>query len=484
MSTNSEWVAGACAAGDARNWPLHAVAGTRLLEAAHQAMPGKPSLMQSAGLALAQLTLALAPHARVVWIACGPGNNGGDGLQAAAHLQQWGKQVMVSYVHDPLKSPADAQAAWHAAQAAGVGFTDRIPAQYDVCVDALFGIGAQRPLQGTYADWVRAMNASAAPTIAVDIPSGLDADTGAAQTLHVTATHTLSLLTLKPGLFTGSGRDACGDIWFNSLGVATNETPQAWLQTGVLRTPRLHASHKGSFGDVCIVGGAAGMAGAALLAARSALHGGAGRVFVCPLDPAAAMLDAVQPELMFRSIGALDWAAMTLVAGCGGGHSIAEHLPGILATASRLVLDADALNHIAQNAALQAQLAQRSSGTTVITPHPLEAARLLHRTSADVQSDRLGAAQELAQRFQCVVVLKGSGTVITQPARIAHINPTGNARLASAGTGDVLAGLIGAKLAAGMAAFDAASQAVHQHGLAADHWQTTVLNASVLCQWA
>jgi hydroxyethylthiazole kinase-like uncharacterized protein yjeF len=440
------------------------------------------TLMQTAGLALAQLTLALAPHARVIWIACGPGNNGGDGLEAAAHLQRWGKQVQASLIHDPAQSPPEARQAWAAAIAAGVRITDQVPDRFEVCIDALFGIGSTRPLTTIYADWVARMNAAEAPTIAVDVPSGLQADTGVVGAVHVVASYTLSLLTLKPGLFTGSGRDACGEIWFNDLGVLNDGPPQAILLGAPVTQPRLHASHKGSYGDVCIVGGAPGMAGAALLAARSALHGGAGRVFVCPLAR-ELVLDALLPELMFRDLAQLDWRAMAVVAGCGGGEAIAQHLPMLLRDAKHLVVDADALNRIAENPDLQTLLAHRATGMTVITPHPLEAARLLKCSTAQIQSDRLGAAQALAQRFQCVAVLKGSGTTIAAPKSVPRINPTGNAKLATAGTGDVLAGLIGAGLAAHTSALDAACDAVYRHGLAADRWQGTVLSASALCQW-
>jgi hydroxyethylthiazole kinase-like uncharacterized protein yjeF len=439
--------------------------------------------MQKAGLSVARLTLALAPHARVIWIACGPGNNGGDGLEAAAHLQQWGKQVQVSLTHDPAQSLPDARRAWAAAHAAGIQFTDRVPDQFDVCVDALFGIGALRPLSGTYADWVTRMNAAQAPTVAIDVPSGLQADTGAVSELHVMANYTLSLLTLKPGLFTGSGRDACGEIWFNDLGVCADATPKAILMGPPAKQFRPHTSHKGSYGDVCIVGGAPGMTGAALLAARSALHGGAGRVFVCPLGQPELALDVVTPELMFRHFEQMDWRGTTVVAGCGGGEAIAQHLPQLLRDAKHLVLDADALNHIAESPELQTLLANRSAGTTVITPHPLEAARLLKSSVAQLQSDRLNAAQALAQRFQCVAVLKGSGTLIDAPQTVPRINPTGNAKLATAGTGDVLAGLMGAHFAVHGLALEAACDAVYRHGLAADRWQGTVLSASALCQW-
>jgi hydroxyethylthiazole kinase-like uncharacterized protein yjeF len=483
MSTNSERVCAATGPASPQAWPLFDVAGTRALETTYAATPGHLSLMQTAGLALARLTLALAPHARTIWIACGPGNNGGDGLEAAARLQQWGKQVQVSLIHDPARSPPDARLAWAAAQAAGVQFTDQIPDAFDVCIDALFGIGAIRPLSATYADWVKCMNAAAAPTIAVDVPSGLQADTGAVGAVHVMANVTLSLLTLKPGLFTASGRDACGEIWFNDLGVTADTSPVALLLGAPVKQPRPHASHKGSYGDVCVVGGAPGMTGAALLAARSALHGGAGRVFVCPLGKPELALDAVTPELMFRSPDHMDWRGMAVVAGCGGGDAIAHHLPQLLVDAKHLVLDADALNHVAKDPVLQIQLTHRVAGSTVLTPHPLEAARLLECSTAQIQSDRLAAAQTLAQRFQCVVVLKGSGSVIAAPQTVPRINPTGNAKLSTAGTGDVLAGLIGASFAAQSSALDAACEAVYRHGLAADRWQGTVLSASALCQW-
>jgi ADP-dependent NAD(P)H-hydrate dehydratase / NAD(P)H-hydrate epimerase len=482
MSTNSEPVLGRCGTVSGHAWALQDVAHTRALETALADRGSGLSQMQLAGLALARLTLALAPHAKCIWIACGPGNNGGDGLQAAAHLQQWGKQVVASLVHAPDSASADARAAWQAARDAGVTFSASVPTAFDACVDALFGIGPQRPLQGAYADWVACMNAAAAPTIAVDIPSGLDADTGAVADLHVVADHTLSLLTLKPGLFTGSGRDACGDIWFNDLGASSSAVPQSVLLGARARPARLHASHKGVYGDVCIVGGAPGMAGATLLAGRAALQGGAGRVFACPLGASELALDAQHPELMLRSFDDLDWSGMALVAGCGGGQAIAEYLPLILGHAKQLVLDADALNRIAESPLLQQQLAQRPTGHTVLTPHPLEAARLLATSTSSIQADRLRAAQVLAERFQCVVVLKGSGTVIASATDIPRINPTGNARLASAGTGDVLAGLLGARLANGWPALDAACDAVYRHGQAADHWPGPVLPASALCQ--
>lgn len=424
--------------------------------------------MQQAGLATAQLALALAPHAKVFWIACGPGNNGGDGFEAALHLHQWGKTVQVSATPKVAACSADTRRALESARDAGVLFVEQPPAHFDFCIDALFGIGRLRPFSPLHCAWIARMRDGGAPVLSIDVPSGLNADTGNPGPHHVQADYTLSLLTLKPGLFTQAGRDACGAIWFHPLQTETRLAATARLLGAPAPLPRPHASHKGSYGDVAVIGGAAGMTGAALLAASAALHGGAGRVFVTLLDPHATGL-SVPPELMLRCRERLPLQG-TVVAGCGGGDAIGEHLPSLLRDAHQLVLDADALNQLAHHPEWQTQLAQRPPGRTVITPHPLEAARLLGTTTTAIQDDRLQAAQALARRFRCVVVLKGSGSVLCSPDHLPHINPTGNARLATAGTGDVLAGLLGAHLAMRHDAWSAACAAVYQHGLVADNW--------------
>jgi len=466
--------------------PLHTVASTRALEARLAATLPAHTLMQRAGLATARLALALAPHARSFWIACGPGNNGGDGLEAALQLQQWGKTPLVSWLGSPESAPADARAAHARALAAGVRFLEAPPPDCECCIDALLGIGARRRPEGRLAEWIAHINALPVPVLAVDLPSGLDADTGATAGPCVRASHTLSLLTLKPGLYTAQGRDQAGRVWFESLGAESAGTPaQAWLGGAPVAAPRRHATHKGSYGDVAVIGGAPGMSGAALLAASAALHHGAGRVYVALLDGGSLAVDAARPELMFRSPQALDPAQLTVVAGCGGGGAIAAQLPRLLSTAPRLVLDADALNAIANDSQLAGLLRARAARQrhTVLTPHPLEAARLLGGTATTVQQDRLAAAQQLARQLLCCVVLKGSGTVIAEPGEIPVINPGGNARLATAGTGDVLAGLIGARLAQGETAFEAAAAAVWLHGHAADAWPAALpLTAGALAQ--
>jgi len=426
--------------------------------------------MQRAGLAVAQLAVAVAPHARVIWIACGPGNNGGDGYEAARHLKLWGKFPVVTADDQAARLPADAEMSRRRAIDAGVLVTADAPSQYDLCIDAMFGIGAIRSLAPPYTDWVYRFNSGASPVLAVDIPSGLDADSGTRRVDSVHADYTLSLLTLKPGLFTADGRDSCGEIWFNGLGVGEPATVCAELTGDPPSMVRAHNTHKGSFGDVGIVGGAEGMAGAALLAAIAALRGGAGRVYLGLLDQSITRLDATKPEIMFRPLNEINFESMVMVAGCGGSNSIAKHLNDILERSKQLVLDADALNAIAQDLSLQRKLISRGIRPTVLTPHPLEAARLLGIQTVDVQSNRIVAAQELADRFGCSVVLKGSGTIIAAPNTLPRINPTGNARLATAGTGDVLAGLIGAQLACGQHTFQSTCESVYLHGQVADHW--------------
>jgi len=451
-----------------RSWPLFDVAATRAIERDAAAALPPHSLMQRAGLVVARLAMAVAPHARTVWIACGPGNNGGDGLEAAVHLRSWGKQVVLTLAGDPARLPADAAVSWGKCRQAGLTPSPRPPREWDLCIDALLGIGGARALEGELAALVEAINAGPGPVLAVDQPSGLSSDTGTGESVR--ATHTLSLLTLKPGLFTALGRDRCGRVWFDDLGIPSDEKrPTARLSGPPPASARPHASHKGSYGDVAVVGGAAGMVGAAVLAASAALHAGAGRVYLCPLSPAADALVAGQPELMVREVATLPLDQMAVACGCGGGEAVATVLPRVLDQARSLVLDADALNAIAAQPQLADSLRRRTR-PTVLTPHPLEAARLLGSTSAEVQTDRLRAATTLAERFSCVVILKGSGSVIAAPSKTPHLNPTGNARLATAGTGDVLAGLVAALLAAGWDPFEAATAAVWRHGLAADRW--------------
>lgn len=493
--------------------PLYGTQSSRQIEA--HAMAGLPphTLMERAGTAVAHWARALYPHARRVWVACGGGNNGGDGLVAARVLHQWlapaSVDVRIGWLGQPTRLPSDALGAWHAAVAAGTPFAASLPTDADVVVDALLGLGVDRPLTGDWATWSQFMQSAPCPVLAVDLPSGLDADNGhwwsPAPAQPAGPRHTLSLLTLKPGLFTAQGRAACGDLWFDDLGVSPPAPPNGPAPTAWLHAPeqphrpniQCHDSHKGTRGQVVVIGGQRpaagqpGMVGAAVLAARAALRTGAGRVYLGLTDahPVHALkdspalgLDPVQPELMFRQPDELtevcQASSTVTVVGCGGGQSVQPHLRSLMAAAHALVIDADGLNALACDTQAWSALLARTTrnALTVLTPHPLEAARLLGTDTATIQQDRLGQAQALAQRSGALVVLKGSGTVIASPGHTCRINPTGNGLLATAGTGDVLAGMVAAVLATQPPGDDPAAalarvcDAVYRHGQLADEW--------------
>ena len=467
-----------------RSWPLHDAAATRAIEADALAATPPHALMARAGHAVARLARAIAPRGRSVIALAGPGNNGGDALVAATALQRLGWQARAVLLADAARLPGDAAWALAQARAAGLPVADALPATLDadLLLDGLLGLGATRAPDGRLAHAIDRLQDIRGAVLAVDLPSGLHPDRGTPLGAQaVRATHTLALLTLKPGLFTAAGRDHAGRVWLDDLGVALPDAMAATMRLAGPPRPialAAHASHKGRFGDVAVVGGAPGMAGAARLAARAALAAGAGRVFVVALDPAGGVLDDAWPELMHRDPEALltpgRLPALTVAAGCGGGAAIAARLPPLVARAARLLLDADALNAVAADAALASALAARGrrGRPTLLTPHPLEAARLLGCTAAEVQADRCVAARELAARLHAVVVLKGSGSVVAAPDGRLRINPSGNALLASAGTGDVLAGGAAGRWArAGDKAPDVlelATEAVFEHGAAAD----------------
>lgn len=394
--------------------PLFDVATSRRIEA--RALVDSPGLMEEAGLAIAKLALALRHGEGPVWVVCGPGNNGGDGQVAARRLARHGLPVHVG--HNAPQRPA-------------------------LVIDALLGLGLNRAPSADMLATMSAMQACGAPILAVDLPSGLLGDTGQpAGERAVRADHTLALLTLKPGLFTGEGRAHAGRIWFDDLGITPDEAPTADLLGPALPPERGATSHKGSHGQVLVIGGAPGMQGAAQLAARAALACGAGRVYLDLLGlPADEAADPGRPELMHGTLAELPQAVGVI--GCGAGADMARALPAVLRQLPRLVIDADALNAIAADKALQSLLTARTAGSTLLTPHPLEAARLLGCDTASLQADRLAAARELAIRFNASIVLKGSGSIVASPGARPATCASGGPALATAGSGDVLAGWLG-----------------------------------------
>ncbi|WP_137176166.1 NAD(P)H-hydrate dehydratase [Massilia sp. HP4] len=460
---------------------LYTVAQLRAIEQAAYADLAPGTLMQRAGKAAADYALELLGDRRdrPVLVLAGPGNNGGDALEAAANLADSGVDATVLHLPGRRDASTETAAAYERARSGSVGWIDMLPpdAEWGLVIDGLFGIGLERPIDGDYREVVTGLDAIRCPILALDVPSGLDADTGTVigpDGIAVRATHTITYLADKAGLHTADGRDHAGLVRVDTLGAGIGTLPRASAQLSGLPlfagrfTARRHNTHKGSFGDVAIVGGAHGMAGAPVLAARGALYAGAGRVYVAALNTPPGY-DSSQPEIMFRAADDFDFFGRTLVIGPGMGDSanairlLAKALDGD----SPLVIDADALNLIGASPDLQSRLAQRAA-PAVLTPHPLEGARLLGMTAAVVQSDRLEAAREMALRTNATVILKGSGTVIARPDGEVLVNPTGNAGLATPGSGDVLAGICGALLAQGWPAWEAAAAATWIHGAAAD----------------
>ncbi len=437
-----------------------------------------PGLMERAGLAAAEIARGLIGDGGRVLILAGPGNNGGDAFVVARHLKSWWFKVHVVFTGNAEKLPADARAACDAWRQAGGAIDGVIPAdqRWDLIVDGLFGIGLQRDLSGHYGELVRSIEALHAPILALDIPSGLDADTGRVLGCAVRAQHTVTFLGLKPGLLTLAGPDHCGEIQVCDLDLdaATLRPPHGAVigtHVAAVLPERRANSHKGDYGSLGIIGGAPGMIGAALLAGRAAINLGAGRVYLGLLDAQHPGIDMLQPELMLRGADELlklDHLNCVAV-GPGLGQAPDAHyvLSQTLHKNVPLVIDADALNMIAANRNVQSAVKGRIA-PTVFTPHPAEAARLLACKTTEVQADRVAAATELVSRFRGSVVLKGAGSICALPDGKWFINTSGNPGMASAGMGDVLTGMIAALIAQGARPEDALLCGVHLHGSAGD----------------
>ena len=413
-----------------------------------------PPLMERAGAAAAATAARLASErGKDILVLAGPGNNGGDARVLAERLKE--QFFRVSVISRPEEL---AERSWA------------------LVVDGLFGIGLARELEGDYVALVDYVNRQRCPVLALDIPSGIHADSGRAMGRAVRATHTITFIALKPGLLTLDGPDHCGEV---SVATLELELHHKFGASGWVASPRLFAEalrrrprnfHKGMAGSVGILGGAAGMTGAAILAGRGALKLGAGRVYVGLIEEETVKLDYGHPELMLRHADdVLGQELHALVAGPGlGDGERAETLLGAaLASDIPCVIDADALNLISESEDLRKACARRSADT-LLTPHPAEAARLLACTVAEVQHDRVKAAKILADNLTANVVLKGNGSVIV--ARDGHwfINATGNPGMASAGMGDALCGILGALLAQRYSGESSLVLGVHLHGAAGD----------------
>lgn len=466
--------------------PIYRLDALRAVEREHAA----DGLMERAGAATAAWATALrrSGEGRVLLIA-GPGNNGGDALVAARLLRAAGIACHLTLFGERGRLPPDAAEAFRRFVDEGGEAHDDFPGdeRWSLVIDGLFGVGLNRDIAGPLIDLQKTMEVAAlrsgCPLLALDCPSGLDADTGNVLGRAIRASHTLSFIALKPGLLTGDGLDYCGELCVAPLDLAPLDPADDPRAVGLKNAPTLFApalqrrrrnSHKGSHGTVGILGGAHEMVGAALLAGRAALRLGAGKTYLGLLDQDAPAVDVVQPELMIRSgqrLAATPLDALAVGPGLGQSDDARALLAEALERRLPLVADADALNLLAADEKLHDAFAERAAipdAISIVTPHPAEAARLLGRAVADVQADRVNSARLLASRLRAWVILKGAGSIVASPEGRWWINPTGNPGLATAGTGDVLTGMLVALLAQGWGAAEASLGATWLHGEAAD----------------
>ena len=436
---------------------------------------GEERLVKRAGAAAAEEIRQRIPSGSTITILAGPGNNGGDAIACALSLQEKGFVVQLVIPGGRRPTSATTQSLLQEWRARGqITFDDPYMTRKARCVvDGLFGLRQTKAVQGDELDAVLWFNERQALKVALDVPTGLNAYTGQrfGSMPVIRADVTITFLATKSGFYMEEGVDACGEIVLKELDVSVPLTTVSVVDTDefthVLH-PRLNHSHKGHYGHVLVVGGETGKVGAALLAARSALRMGAGRVTVEFIEPNALVFDPMQPELMFSPTNQdEDYDVVIVGPGLGQSDKAKARVARALEKAKKLVLDADALNIIAADLTLQDALLARTT-PTILTPHEMEAARLLRRDVKDVCVDRLAAARELAVQTGAVVVLKGPGTVTTLRSSRAWINPTGNAMLATAGSGDVLSGMIASLFAQQFDIMEATLAAIWLHGMAVE----------------
>lgn len=460
---------------------LFRVHDVRRIEAQAMALPGHDdwTLMQRAGAAALACVRTRWPLAQRLAVVCGSGNNGGDGYVVATLAYAAGMQVAVLRIGArPTREPAArAWAQWHAA--AGDVDIDHAHAlaSADVVVDALFGIGLDRAPEGIHADAIAAINASGRPVIALDVPSGLNADTGHAPGCCVRAAATMSFIAWKRGLWTGAAAEACGERQLASLDlplaafadISADARCMTRASLASALPPRARDAHKGHAGQVLVVGGDFGFGGAAVIVARAALRAGAGLVSVATRPEHVSALLAQQPEMMAHGVASADALddlieradVIALGPGLGQGEWSVALARRACASGKPLVLDADALNLLAARRI-------EARGECVLTPHPGEASRLLEATVAEVMHDRYTSVRALAAKYRSTVVLKGAGSLIADASGRVFVCPFGNPGMASGGMGDALTGVIAAFRAQGLDATTAARTGVLAHALAGD----------------
>ncbi len=433
----------------------YSVAEVRAIDRAAIEGQGIPGYVLMTRAAEAALSIMREQYSdRQTWmVLCGGGNNGGDGYVLARLARAAGIGVTTCWLSDPAGLTGDAGKAYADFIAEGMVAkpfeASELPAE-GLIVDAMLGSGLERDVAGSYRDAVEWANRSLVPTVALDIPTGLNGDSGRVMGVAVRADLTVTFVGLKAGLILSDGPDCCGIVVLADLDIPSvcREAKPGLLRTlpdtefrAMLR-PRAENTHKGIFGHAVIVGGAPGMSGAVRIAGEAALRAGAGMVTLLTSPEHAASLNQGRPELMVRGIESADdavpWLAKADVVAIGPGLGLDDRARSLLAasleSAKPLIIDADALTLLAESGAVPAE--------AILTPHPGEAARLLGSSSAEVQADRPGALRQLAERYRATVILKGSGTLISSMQGIPWVCDEGNPGMASAGMGDALTGVV------------------------------------------
>jgi len=444
-------------------------------------------LMCRAGGVAFNLLRKYYPSAQNWLVLCGPGNNGGDGYVVARLAIEAGISVTVCSLADPVRLKGDAAKACAHWQAAGGELLEwPLPGDIlcDLALDALLGTGIDREVGGQYREAITYLNRLECPKLAIDIPSGLNADTGGVMGCAVRAQNTVTFVGRKRGMYTADGPDYCGHIDFDNLAIPASAADQYINNAGSLLSAkflkdilpsRSRNSHKGSFGHVLAVGGIAGMSGAIRLCGEAALRSGAGKVTLLT-DPAHAdLVNLSRAELMVRAVRdggelcGLFRADHVVAVGPGLGRSewSIALLNACLGTENKLVIDADGLNLLAE----VSQISTFRRDQCVLTPHSAEAARLLGCTVSEIQQDRVSSALAIARRYAACVVLKGCGTIVADSSGDYSICARGNPGMATAGAGDVLTGIIAALIGQGLSCFNAANAAVLAHAMAGDFAQ-------------
>ena len=431
-------------------------------------------LMSRAGNAVFRHLRIKWPNAKSISIFCGSGNNAGDGYIIAGLAQAVGLKVTVYALSDPENLKNNALIAYQdyiKAKGTITPFQVDQAVHADVVIDALLGTGLNKSVTGIYAQAIHNINKSRSHVIAVDVPSGLNADTGNVMACAVKATCTVTFIGLKQGLYTGLAADYCGEILYSSLAVPKEIFEKVATNTHrVIKKnfpPRSRCAHKGDHGHVLIVGGDRGYSGAARMAGEAALRVGAGLVSVATHPEHAALLNLARPELMCHGVDnagqlspLLDKADVIVIGpGLGQSKWATELFIAAIKSSKMLIVDADGLNLLAH--------VPEKHPDWVLTPHPGEAARLLRCATTDVQQDRYAAVAAIQAKYGGIAVLKGAGTLIAGNDDVA-VSTTGNPGMASGGMGDVLAGVIAGLRAQGFSLKDAAQQGVYLHGMAAD----------------